>query len=113
MATVTADNTKQLRIQTGVVKRVAKEKVVYLKELEINTAKVEKIRESGGDESQIKYAVAILDETKNVIPDTEKRLLEGYLTLEQLVKSSEDRQDTTEYKDAVEVLATSKPLLPV
>ena len=107
------DNTKQLRIQTGVVKRLGKEKVFYLKEMELNTSKVEKLREAGKDEHEIKQAIAVLDETKMMIPETERKLLEAYQNLDQLVQGSADRQDTTEYTDAVEVLEKTKELLPV
>ena len=105
------DNTKQLRIQTGVVKRLGKEKVFYLKEMELNTSKVEKLREAGKDEHEIKQAIAVLDETKMMIPETERKLLEAYPNLDQLVQGS--AQDTTEYTDAVEVLEKTKELLPV
>ena len=107
------DNTKQLRIQTGVVKRLGKEKLAYLKEMELNTAKVEKLREAGKDEHDINLAIAVLDETKMIIPETESKLLDAYQNLDQLVQGSADRQDTTEYKEAVEVLEKNKELLPV
>ena len=107
------DNTKQLRIQTGVVKRLGKEKLSYIKEMELNTAKIEKLREAGKDEYDIKQAIAVLDETKMIIPETERKLLEAYQNLDQLVQGSADKQDTTEYKEAVEVLENTKDLLPV
>lgn len=108
MASGGSDNTKQLRIQTGVVKRLAKEKKAYEKELELNTSKVEKMREAGKDESDINQAIKVLDETSMMIPDTEKRLTEAYHTLEDLVKASGDLQVSTEYKEAAEVLEANK-----
>ena len=110
MATGT-DNAKQLKIQTGVVKRLAKEKTFYLKELETNAAKVEKAREAGKDESDIKLAEAVLEETKTIIPTTEKNLLEAFQTLEDLVEGSGDNKDSKEYRDAVEALDGTRDIL--
>ena len=47
--TITKD-TKQIRILIGVVRRLGKEKVHYLKEMDSNTAEVEKLRKAGKDE---------------------------------------------------------------
>ena len=102
------DNTKQLKIQTGVVKRLVKERNSYRKELETNIMKVEKAREAGKEESDIKLAEAVLDETKMIIPGTDQRLLQAYQTLDELVNSSGDNKDSEEYKEAVEVLEVNR-----
>ena len=106
------DNTKQLRIQAGVVKRLGKEKLSYQKELATNAAKVEKAREDGKDESDIKMALAVLNETKMIIPETERKLLEAYHNLDDLVKGSADNKESNEYKEAVEVLDANRDVLP-
>ena len=105
------DNTKQIRILIGVVRRLGKEKVHYLKEMDSNTAEVEKLRKAGKDEYDMKQAIAVLDETKMVIPVTERKFIEAYQKLDQLVKAG--LTYTTEYKDAVEVLEYNRELLPV
>ena len=56
-------------------------------------------------------AIAVLDETKMVIPVTERKFVEAYQKLDQLVKAG--LSYTTEYKDAVEVLEYNRELLPV
>ena len=45
---------RQLKIKTGVVKRLGKEKMSYKKEAEQQTAKVEKMKAEGKDEYDIK-----------------------------------------------------------
>ena len=79
--------------------------------MDSNTAEVEKLRKAGKDEYDMKQAIAVLDETKMVIPVTERKFIEAYQKLDQLVKDG--LTYTTEYKDAVEVLEYNRELLPV
>ena len=74
----TDNNTKQLRILTGVVKRLGKEKFHYLEEIELNTVEIEKLREAGKDKHDMKQAIAVLDETKLVILVTERKFIEAF-----------------------------------
>ena len=107
----TDNNTKQLRILTGVVKRLGKEKFHYLEEIELNTVEIEKLREAGKDKHDMKQAITVLDETKLVILVTERKFIEAYQKLDELVKAG--LRYTTEYKDAVQVLEYTKDMLPV
>ena len=49
---------KQIKIKTGVLKRVGKEKLTYRKEADQQKAKIEKMKEDGKDE--------VIDNTTNL-----------------------------------------------
>lgn len=48
---------RQLKIKTGSVKRLAKEVVMYKKDEETETARVNRMKADGSDASDIKHAV--------------------------------------------------------
>lgn len=49
---------RQLKIKTGSVKRLAKEVVMYKKDEEIETTRVNRMKAVGSDASDIKHAVS-------------------------------------------------------
>ena len=53
-----SDVKRQLKIKTGSVKRLAKEVVMYKKDEETETARVNRMKANGGDASDIKHAVS-------------------------------------------------------
>lgn len=65
---------KQLKINTGVVKRLLKEYNLYKNEAEDQKRKVDKYIADGKDEYDIKNQQKILAESEKMIPDTQKRL---------------------------------------
>eukprot|EP00092_Neocalanus_flemingeri_P001604 GFUD01001711.1.p1 GENE.GFUD01001711.1~~GFUD01001711.1.p1 ORF type:complete len:140 (-),score=62.16 GFUD01001711.1:152-571(-) len=66
---------KQLKIKTGVVKRVGKEKLSYMKEADQQKAKIEKMIEEGKDIHDVRKMREVLQETLMMIPDCHRRLL--------------------------------------
>ena len=75
---VMSDLQKQLRIKTGVCKRLKKDVIFYQKEQSDQEKKIEKMVSDGKCEYDIKKQREVLDETKAMIPDGFKRLETGY-----------------------------------
>ncbi len=67
-------NDKRLKVQIGVVKRMNKEVAAYEKEVEDNEARVQKMRDDGKDEYDIKKQEEVLAESHMMIPDSNNRL---------------------------------------
>ena len=65
---------KQLKIKTGVLKRVGKEKLSYRKEADQQKVKIEKMKVDGKDSHDIKKMGEVLQETLMMIPDCHRRL---------------------------------------
>ncbi|KAK2092631.1 hypothetical protein P7K49_029159 [Saguinus oedipus] len=55
---------RQIKIKTGVVKRLVKEKVMYEKEAKQQEEKIEKMRAEDGENYDIKKQVEILQESR-------------------------------------------------
>lgn len=94
--------TRQIKIHTGVVKRLRKELSLYKKEAEEQKLKVERLKTEGEDEYVIKKQVEVLAESEAMIPDCNKRLVKGQDHLRELLEEAEgDLADTEEYKEAM------------
>ena len=69
---------KQLKIKTGVLKRVGKEKLSYRKEADQQKVKIEKMKVDGKDSHDIKKMGEVLQETLMMIPDCHRRLVAAH-----------------------------------
>ncbi|NP_001279836.1 tubulin-specific chaperone A [Callorhinchus milii] len=99
---------RQIKIKTGVVKRLVKEKVMYEKEAKQQEEKVAKLKADEGDEYMIKKQVEVLQESWMMIPDCQRRLAAAHSDLSQILESEKDLQETEEYKDAQATLESIK-----
>lgn len=105
MSAVDPKRVKQIKIDTGVVKRLGKEKQAYEKEIVKQEERIEKMKSEGKDEYDIKKQHEVLDESKMMIPDCQRRLKVAREKLEKLLEGESDLQETEEYKVGLEVLA--------
>lgn len=64
---------RQIKIKTGVVKRLTKEKSVYGKEVDQQKLRIEKLRAEGKDEYVMRKEHEILQEALMMIPDSHRR----------------------------------------
>lgn len=64
---------RQLVIKTGVVKRLAKEKTVYEKEVKTEFVRLEKFKTDGADEHVIRKQEEVIQECQMMIPDSKRR----------------------------------------
>merc|ERR1711997_73722 len=78
---------KQLKIKTGVLKRVGKEKLSYRKEADKEKAKIEKMKAEGREEIEIKKMGEVMQETLMMIPDCHRRLVAAHAELSQLLET--------------------------
>ncbi|ETE71365.1 Tubulin-specific chaperone A, partial [Ophiophagus hannah] len=99
---------RQIKIKTGVVKRLAKEKVMYEKEAKQQEEKIEKMKAEDGDNYAIKKQTEILQESRMMIPDCQRRLEAAHSDLVQLLENEKELEETEEYKDAQSVLGSIK-----
>ena len=66
---------KQLKINTGVLKRVDKKKLSYRKKADQRKIRIEKMRVDGKDDHAIKKMGEVLQETLMMIHDCHRRLV--------------------------------------
>ncbi|XP_018918745.1 tubulin-specific chaperone A-like [Cyprinus carpio] len=99
---------RQIKIKTGVVKRLAKEEVFYIKEAKLQEEKVERLKAEAGDEYVIKKQIEVLQESRMMIPDCHRRLAMAHADLQQLLEAEEELAEMEEYKEARTVLDSAK-----
>lgn len=113
---------KKVKIHTGVVKRINKEKVSYEKEYNKEMEKIQKMKDNcdAGDEemkANIKKQEEVSNETKSMVPDAERRLRENVMTLKNYmcdIKVPEDQWSEDQQviiKNAREILEEVKGLV--
>nr|XP_051713295.1 tubulin-specific chaperone A-like [Oryctolagus cuniculus] len=99
---------RQIKIKTCVVKRLVKEKEMYEKEAKQQEEKIEKMRAEDGENYAIKKQAEILQESRMMIPDCQRRLEAAYTDLQQILESEKDLEEAEEYKEARLVLDSVK-----
>uniref|UniRef100_A0A3Q2SWN8 Tubulin-specific chaperone A n=1 Tax=Fundulus heteroclitus TaxID=8078 RepID=A0A3Q2SWN8_FUNHE len=100
--------TRQIKIKTGIVKRLVKEEISYIKESEQQEQKIERMKADGGDEYVIKKQMEVLQESRMMVPDCRRRLLIAHADLSQILETEEDVAESEEYKEAKSVLDSVK-----
>ncbi|CAD6186444.1 unnamed protein product [Caenorhabditis auriculariae] len=98
---------KQVKIKTGVVKRLLKERVSYIKEAENETAKVQAMKAQASNEDEeyaAKKAEAVLQETRNMVGDAARRCATAAAELRKLLEEAKLDPESQEAKDAQEQL---------
>ncbi|KAM4719762.1 tubulin-specific chaperone A [Anableps anableps] len=99
---------RQIKIKTGIVKRLAKEELSYINEAKQQEEKVERLKAEGGDEFLIKKQMEVLQESRMMVPDCRRRLAVAHADLLQLLETEEDLAESEEYKEARNVLDSVK-----
>nr|XP_042116393.1 tubulin-specific chaperone A-like [Peromyscus maniculatus bairdii] len=98
---------RQIKIKTGVVKRLVKEKVMYEKEAK-QEEKREKMKAEDGETYAIKKQAEILQESQMMSPDCQRRLEVVYTDLQQILESEKNLEEPEDYKEACAVLDSVK-----
>lgn len=99
---------RQLKIKTGVVKRLAKEKITYEKEAATQKDRVEKLKNDNGDSYYIKKQEEVLQESLMMIPDCQRRLAKAFEDLKNIVDNENDLIESEEFVIANQVLEEAK-----
>ncbi|XP_038621727.1 tubulin-specific chaperone A isoform X1 [Tachyglossus aculeatus] len=87
---------------------LVKEKLMYEKEAKQQEEKVEKMKAEDGENYNIKKQTEILQESRMMIPDCQRRLEAAHSDLLQLLEGEKDLEDADEYKEARSVLESVK-----
>ncbi|XP_063138380.1 tubulin-specific chaperone A isoform X1 [Rattus norvegicus] len=87
---------------------LVKEKVMYEKEAKQQEEKIEKMKAEDGENYAIKKQAEILQESRMMIPDCQRRLEAAYTDLRQILESEKDLEEAEEYKEARIVLDSVK-----
>lgn len=99
---------KQIKIKTGVVKRLAKEKISYEKEADQQRKKVEDLKASGGEEYYVRKQEEVFQECLMMVPDCRRRLAKAVDDLGKVIDNEKDLSETGEVIEAVKILAEAK-----
>jgi len=102
---------RQIKIKTGVVKRLTKEKEMYEKEAIQIAGKIEKMKDDGKDEYDIKKQNEVLNESRSMVPDTVRRLKVAYGELDDLLEKEADLAEAEEFSLAQTALTAAKPVI--
>ncbi|XP_063982400.1 tubulin-specific chaperone A [Diachasmimorpha longicaudata] len=95
---------RTLKIKTGVVKRLAKEKVTYEKEVTLQKERIQKYKDQGKDSHDIRKQEEVLQESLMMIPDCQRRLVKASEELKKILESEQDLKESESYIDAEKVL---------
>ncbi|XP_061476166.1 tubulin-specific chaperone A isoform X2 [Rhineura floridana] len=87
---------------------LAKEKIMYEKEANQLEEKIEKMKAEDGENYAIKKQTEILQESRMMIPDCQRRLEAAHADLAQLLENEKELEESEEYKDARSVLESIK-----
>eukprot|EP00056_Hartaetosiga_gracilis_P020307 m.18672 g.18672 ORF g.18672 m.18672 type:complete len:111 (-) comp8348_c0_seq1:31-363(-) len=99
-----AERVRQIKIKTGVLKRLGKEREFNFKEVAQQEKRIQKYKDEGRDEYDVRKQYEVLDECKMMIPNTQQRLEAAHAELQTLIDTETDLSDTAEYKAAVEMI---------
>eukprot|EP01118_Nematostelium_gracile_P013953 TRINITY_DN5341_c0_g1_i1.p1 TRINITY_DN5341_c0_g1~~TRINITY_DN5341_c0_g1_i1.p1 ORF type:complete len:117 (+),score=33.63 TRINITY_DN5341_c0_g1_i1:79-429(+) len=109
------DLAKKLKIKLGSCKRIHKEMESYIKEAEQQEAKIATMKSQNEDSYRIKKQTEVLDETKNMIPDTKRRLETAHSDLNEMLQTIEASKitsviDSEDFKTAQTLIIQLDPL---
>ncbi|XP_004566915.1 tubulin-specific chaperone A [Maylandia zebra] len=100
--------TRQIKIKTGIVKRLAKEEIAYITEAKQQEEKIERLKTEAADDYVIKKQMEVLQESRMMIPDCHRRLAIAHADLLQLLETEEELAESEEYKEARSILDSVK-----
>ncbi|KAJ2399511.1 hypothetical protein GGI23_002614 [Coemansia sp. RSA 2559] len=110
---------RSLKIKTGAVKRLVKERQVYFFEADKQRERIETLRlKEGVHEADIRKQNEVLQETLEMIPHMERRIREAMEDLDNIVSSLDseendkvEEKEAQELKDAKDAVRSAKEAL--
>ncbi|KAF6017985.1 TBCA [Bugula neritina] len=93
------------------MKRLAKEKTVYEQEVVKQTEHIEKMKADGKDEYDIKKQTEVLEESKMMIPDCQRKLKDAHAKLSALLEETAELHESKEYSDAKDQAAAVQSIV--
>ncbi|XP_071450211.1 tubulin-specific chaperone A-like [Hetaerina americana] len=102
---------KTIRIKSGVVKRLAKEKSMYESQVEQEKVRLQKFKDQGKDEYDIRKQEEVIQESIMMVPETHKRLLAAFQELNSMLETEKELEEAEEYKNALLIVGDVKLLI--
>ncbi|RIA84738.1 tubulin binding cofactor A [Glomus cerebriforme] len=104
MSVATRPTLRDLKIKSGVVKRLFNDERSYQKEVENQQKRIDKLISEGADEHDIAKQKEVLQESLNMIPDCQNRLKEAHKELQKCLENKDESwEGTEELKQAEEI----------
>jgi len=100
---------KQIRIKTGVISRITKEKQSYEKETETEKERLLKLKAKGEDSHTLKKQEEVILESAMMVPDCQKRLTAAYADLKAILENEKDLVGTEEFQNATKAMELALP----
>eukprot|EP01006_Ploeotia_vitrea_P021747 TRINITY_DN54170_c0_g1_i1.p3 TRINITY_DN54170_c0_g1~~TRINITY_DN54170_c0_g1_i1.p3 ORF type:complete len:114 (+),score=36.79 TRINITY_DN54170_c0_g1_i1:121-462(+) len=106
---MSAQELKQLKIKGGTLRRNLKDLQMAQKEVEQEEARLAKFQQEGKEEAALKQQRAVIDDSRQMVPEARKRIAKAAGDLQTLFDAA-DKEDTAitgseEYKAAEALLA--------
>ena len=102
--------TQKLKIKTGSCNRCYKEYNLYKVELQKETERLVAMENKGEEETKLKQQQSVIEETKQMIPNTQSRLQQAYNDLKKFIEDEcvgdSSVEESEEYKNALAILST-------
>ena len=105
------DSKRQLKIKSGIVKRITREFESYLKEVAKDKDRIEKLRENGAEAHDVRKQEEVLQETISMVPNTRKRLQDALEDLCNFMKDNDTDEElmrTEEWTEASTVVSKAQ-----
>ncbi|PNF35917.1 Tubulin-specific chaperone A [Cryptotermes secundus] len=95
---------KTLRIKTGIVKRLTKEKVMYEKDADKQRQRIQKLKDEGKDEHDIRNKDEVLWESLSMVTYCQRQLVKAFDELKILLETEAALSESEEYISAKKIL---------
>ncbi|CDO52443.1 hypothetical protein DV451_002282 [Geotrichum candidum] len=92
----------QLQIKTNALGRLLKESKLYQKEAEEQQVRVDKLKANSSDEYEIKKAVEVLEDTKQMVPEIRKKIVSTLEGLKAFVQNESDEDKSAAFEKIAE-----------
>jgi Tubulin binding cofactor A. len=106
-----ADTKRQLKIKSGVVKRITREYDSYQKEIQRDKDRIIKLKDNDAGEHSIRKQEEVLSETISMVPNTRKRLQDALEELCNFMKENDTEQEliaSEEWTEAEQIVSTAR-----
>ena len=108
-----ADSKRQLKIKSGVVRRITREYDSYHKEIQRDKDRIIKLKDTGAGEHSIRKQEEVLQETISMVPNTRKRLQDALEDLCNFMKDNDTEQEmisTEEWTEAEQIVSNARAI---
>ena len=106
-----ADTPRQLKIKTGIVRRITREYDSYQTEIQKDKDRIIKLRDTDPNDYAIRKQEEVLAETISMVPNTRKRLQDALEDLCNFMKENDTEQTLTvseEWREAENIIGKAR-----